>query len=416
MRRLFLALLVLVAAVAVAVVARRDSGYVMIHAYGWTLELSFILACALLLAGFLVVYAVLRLLIGGYHAPRAVRRWRRRRAERRALAELEQGWSDLLLGDWQRAQRRLEAATRHREGLLLACIGAARAAHELGQDERRDEWLRRAAVAEPKAEIGVALAKAGMQVDHAQFAQAAANLDRLRDMAPGSAMVVRQRMRLFVQLGDWERLLALVPEVRRHHLLNDAEARDLELRAADGLLDDPAMGNEEHLSALWDRLPASLRDQTTLLRRYVQRLLDCGAGARAERVLRDALDTHWDPSLVYLYGLVEATDSSRQLRQAERWRERHGDDPILLLTLGRLCRREALWGKARDYLQAGVRAGARVETYGELAQVLEKMDEPGEALRWYRRAAKATAPEARRIAWRDEKPWQLPAPETVRKT
>jgi HemY protein len=410
MRRLFVALLVLVAAVTLAVVARRDSGYVMVSAYGWTLELSFVLACALVLAGFLVLYAILRLLIGGYHVPRTMRRWHRRRAERRALAGLERGWSDLLLGEWQRAQRRLEAATRHREGMLLACLGAARAAHELGQDERRDDWLRRAAVAEPKAEVGIALAKAAMQLEHSQFAQAAANLDRIHDMAPGNSLVARQRMRLFLQLGDWERVLALLPEVRRRRLLDDSELRDLELRAADGLLDERAASDEEDLTRLWEHLPASLREQPALLRRYVLRLLDCGAGARAERVLRDALDDRWDPSLVYLYGLTEGADSSRQLRQAERWRERHGDDPILLLTLGRLCRREALWGKARDYLQAAVQAGAPAETFGELAQVFEAMEEPAEALGWYRRATQAAAPEARRIAWRDERFWRLPAP------
>jgi HemY protein len=410
MRRLFLALLVLVAAVALAVVARRDSGYVMINAYGWTIELSFVLACVLLLAGFLVLYVALRLFIGGYRAPRALRRWRHRRAEHRALAELQRGWSDLLRGDWQRAQRRLEAAADDRDGLLLACLGAARAAHELGQDERRDEWLRRAAIAEPKAEVGLALAKAEMQLEHTQLAQAAANIDRVHDMAPGKPMVLRQRMRLFLQLGDWERLLALLPEARRRHLLNDAELRNLELRAAGGLLDDPAITDEDRLVELWERLPVSLRENTALLRRYVLRLLDCGAAARAERVLRDALDARWDPSLVYLYGVVNG-DASRQIKQAERWRERHGDDPILLLTLGRLCRREALWGKARDYLQAAVRAGAPAESCSELAQVLETMEEPAEALRWYRRAAEAAAPEAQRITWRDDEPWRIPAPE-----
>lgn len=410
MRRLFVALLVLVVAVVLAILARLDSGYVLISAHGWTAELSFVLACALALAGFAVLYAVVRLLLGGYRLPRSVRRWRGRRAERRTLAELQRGWADLLQGDWPRAEHRLEAASRRGEGAMLACLGAARAAHEQGENERRDDWLRRAGVADPAAEIGISLAQAGMQIEHAQFAQAAANLDRLHDMAPGSAMVTRQRLRLFLQLGDWDRLLALLPEARRRRLLGDGETRELELRAADGLLDDPSVGDEDDLAALWDRLPAVVRGQTPLLRRYVQRLLDCGADTRAERVLREALDAHWDAAQVYLYGLADASDASRQLRQAEQWRQRHGDDPVLLLTLGRLCRREALWGKARDYLLACAQAGGPPEVYGELAQVLERMEEPEEALRWYRRAAEAFAPEARRLAWREERPWRLPAP------
>lgn len=409
MRRLFAALLVLLAAVAVAVYARHDPGYVLIQFRGWTLEASLVLALAALALAFALLYLALRALVTGYRLPASIRDWRRRRNERLALGALERGFVDLLEGRWARAEKRLAGAAAVRaDGTLLHYLGAARAAQEQGAGERRDRYLRQAAGGLPSAELGLVLAQVEMQLGKAQFAQAAASLDRLRGMAPHNPLVLVQRMRLYLQLGDWERLLELMPELRRRHLLEEAQAEGIELRAAAGLIDDPALDDESQLNAAWARLPAALKGREELLRRYVRRLLDCGAVGRAEAVLCDALGQRWDPALVYLYGLLEGGDAERQLRHAEAWLRRHPGDPVLLLSLGRLCRRKALWGKARDYLDACVKAGGTGEASNELAAVLEEMGEREAALEWYRRANEALAAEARRRAWRDT--GRLPRP------
>ena len=39
---------------------------------------------------------------------------------------------------------------------------------------------------------------------------------------------------------------------------------------------------------------------------------------------------------------------------AERWLPAHRDDAVLLRTLGRLCERAGLWGKAQSYYEASL--------------------------------------------------------------
>ena len=42
------------------------------------------------------------------------------------------------------------------------------------------------------------------------------------------------------------------------------------------------------------------------------------------------------------------------IERAESWLKQHPDDAALLLTLGRLCAQQELWGKAQSYLDASI--------------------------------------------------------------
>ena len=75
--------------------------------------------------------------------------------------------------------------------------------------------------------------------------------------------------------------------------------------------------------------------------------------------------------LVRLYGLVTGSNPDKQLLTAESYLQNHARDSALLLTLGRLCMRNKLWGKARDYLQESIDVQANPEAYYEFAKLHE---------------------------------------------
>ena len=62
-------------------------------------------------------------------------------------------------------------------------------------------------------------------------------------------------------------------------------------------------------------------------------------------------------------------------------------DGALLLTLGRLCRQQQLWGKARSYLEASLAITPSRAAHIELAQLLDQLEESALATRHYRAAA-----------------------------
>jgi HemY protein len=60
---------------------------------------------------------------------------------------------------------------------------------------------------------------------------------------------------------------------------------------------------------------------------------------------------------------------------------------VLLLSLGRLCRAQKLWGKARSFLEASLATLPTHAGHLELACLLEELDELPLAQHHYREAA-----------------------------
>ena len=85
-----------------------------------------------------------------------------------------------------------------------------------------------------------------------------------------------------------------------------------------------------------------------------------------------------------LYGLVEGPDATKQLKRAEAWLSKHGDDPDLLLAAARLCLRNELWGKARSYLETVIALRPTPEAYQEYGRLLTQLGETDAAADAYR--------------------------------
>jgi HemY protein len=121
-----------------------------------------------------------------------------------------------------------------------------------------------------------------------------------------------------------------------------------------------------------------------LLNAYYQGLIRAGLHDRAEKELAAALRAEWRGPLVRLFGLIEATDTTRQLKRAEGWLKNHGEDPDLLLAAARLCLRNELWGKARSYLETVIGMRPTPEAYQEYGNLLTQMGEADAAADAYK--------------------------------
>ncbi|HWN30937.1 MAG TPA: hypothetical protein VNN78_06165, partial [Burkholderiales bacterium] len=70
----------------------------------------------------------------------------------------------------------------------------------------------------------------------------------------------------------------------------------------------------------------------------------------------------------------------------ERWLPDHPDDACLLLTLGRLCAHQGLWGKAQSYLEASIGVEPTATAHRELAKLHEKIGQSEAADVHYRKS------------------------------
>lgn len=387
MRFLFGALILMLVSMVATLAVLREPGYLLLEYGPWSLETNLGVAGLALLCLFLVFYLLLRVLGAVWRAPRRLRDWEQRRERRAARRALIRGLLDLAEGNWSQAEHQLVRWADRSEMPLLNYLSAARAAQQQGRDDQRDRYLRLAHANMPAAEVAVSLTQAELQLSHHQHEQALATLMHLRRMAPRHTYVLRLLRTLYEQLADWPRLLELLPELRRQRLFGERELADLERRIHQGLLQQAAdRGDRAGPDAYWHGLSRTLQRDPELLNSYLGWLVRLGGEVEAEKLLRTALPGCWTPALVERYGRLAGADPKVQLTVAESWLREHAGDPTLLLTLGRLCLRNRLWGKARGCFEASLGAGGplRGEAYQELGTLLLRMGDRERALACYR--------------------------------
>ncbi len=384
MKFLILVLILVLLAVAGGLVLRDDPGYVFLGLGEWSVETSLPVLALFMLVLFAALYVSLRALVGVWRLPRRVAKAAQHRALQRADRGLLQGLIELAEGRWERAERLLLRDAQRSPNALLHYLGAARAAQQQGAHERRDTYLKRAIDSNPEADVAVSLTQAELQLAHQQTERALATVTRLRGLAPKHNYVVRLLAKLYREVGDWQQLSELLPELRKRQLYVGEELHALELETWRGLLKPEQGMRIEDIQKRWDALPKAAREHPELVREHAERLIERQGDSQAETLLRTHLNRHWSSELARLYGLAQGEDAAKQLDHAESWLKNHGRDPMLLLSLGRLCKRRSLWGKARIYFESSLGLAARAETHLELGELLETLGEKEGALEHFR--------------------------------
>lgn len=380
MKRLYVIVFLLIAAAAcVGLAISEDAGYVLVAYKTFRYESSLWASLAVLVILWLVIWGI-KLLVELFSVSTGlVNPWSRRNRSRRIQLAIEQGQMDLAEGRWASAQKHLTRAAEAERQPLLFYLGAARAANELGRYEESDSLLERALERQPQAELAIALNHAQLQVDRADTEGALNTLQAMHERHPHNVQVLRQLQRLHQQRGDWSALIRLLPELRKDKVLPAQELAELERRAWGqnlGLAAQRDTGGEAGLQSLtlaWQQLTSAQRQEPTLVLAYAEQLRRLGAQSEAEEVVRGALKRTYDSHLVRLYGLLRGSDPVKQLQTAEGWLKAHPADASLLLTLGRLCLQNSLWGKARDYFESSLKLERNPETCAELARLLAQL-------------------------------------------
>ena len=385
MRLLLAFFLILLAAVAIALLAYQDPGYVLIGRGHTTVEMSLSLFTTLVIISFTLLYLLIRIILRTWHMPEQLRLWRERRRNNRARRSLRHGLIELAEGHWKQAERALIRHVKHSSTPLLNYLSAARAAQKQNAHERRDHYLAMAMQSMPDADVAVELTQAELQMAHGQLEQSLATLEHLRSMAPNHSHVLFLLGQLYEQLQSWGDLKDLLPLLQKHKVVDEKTLEEISLRTYSKLLTIAAKsGNPENLLHQWQEIPRAMRNSKELALQYAQHLLETKQYDKAEMFIRDRLKREWDQHLAYLYGYIKIDQPEKQLGYAETWLKGRESNPVLLLTLGRIAHYGKLWGKARSYLEASIGNGPRAETYKELGLLLEHLEEPQAAADCYR--------------------------------
>tara|TARA_Y100001935_G_scaffold216100_1_gene187737 strand:- start:436 stop:1635 length:1200 start_codon:yes stop_codon:yes gene_type:complete len=387
MKTLFKIWFVVLIGAIIGVLIKQDSGYVLLSLGYYTIEMTFTFLLLMIVILFFIIYMIIRILIRTYRFPGEVKSWNQQRDGRRAQSAMTKGLLEISEGNWEIAEKRLIKYADKSEVPLLNYLAAARAAQLQGEHERRDAYIRLAHENMPSADIAVSLTQAELQLADHQLEQALATLRHLRSVAPKHTYVLRLLRKLYEQLGDWEHIKELIPELRKRKVETVEDLRILETKTYQALMQQAAHNkNKDLLKEVWSTIPKNLKFDGEIVSDYANYLQKLGHNSEAEIILNEALKKGWDTKLVTLYGLIDCNNPGRNLLNLEALLKEHPDNPILFLALGRLSIKAQLWGKAKNYLEKCVDKSGPTDAYHELAQLLDQLGEKDNALRVYRKA------------------------------
>jgi HemY protein len=373
-------------AVAVTLIARESTGYVIFVAGGYRVELSLNLLIVLLLAGFVGLYLAVRLVANAFTLPRRVREYRLRRRQRRGHHLLLAALSAYFQGEYARAEKAALKAKDLGEAPVLCSVLAAHSAHRLRLPERRDAHLKESEAASPEEGLLRDLARAEFLLAEGDAAGALAVMEGLQGAARRPpAGLLALALEAHRQAGHWDELLALLKEAEKRQVLDSAQAE--ELRRLAHIQNLQARGHDlEALRRYWESVPARDQEHPQVAAAAARAFLKHKECRAAHAVIERALTRQWAPELLEFYAECPEEDPARQLQQAERWLTEHPDDAALLLALGKLCAQARLWGKAQSYLEASLSLQPSHAAYLALAGIQERLDRAEEARAAYRRS------------------------------
>jgi HemY protein len=386
MRRFMMLLLILIVSVLLGLKIAEDPGYAFFSYQHWSVEMPLWFAILALIFLFLASYFLLRLFDSIDFSLYRWKMWLRWRRKHKSYSKTNRGLVELIEGDWKNAEYYLMEGIPQSDAPLINYLAAATAAHERGAYDKRDTYLRKAHDFVPHAEIAIGLTQAQLQFKQGQLEQTLATLRHLHRIAPKNKIVLKLLERVYVHLSDWQDLLELLPSLRKAKLITDEQLQIFEKKIyREQLISAVKNQDANKLRAIWNAMPRALQKDPELIGCYAEQMSSFSETAtEINALLLKAIKKTWNSDLVKLYGLIVIPGTAKQLTTAEGWLKEHPQDPVLLLTLGRLSVRCQLWGKARDYYAHSLKITAAPDASAEYGQLLEQLGEQNAAVQVYR--------------------------------
>jgi HemY protein len=391
MKGLFWLLAVFTAAAALAVFGHLDRGYVQFAYAEWRVEMSLLMFAVLALLALVAGFTGMRMLQHTLALPAYVRAFRARRRRERAQAALASALQAWLEGRYARAEKEATRAFDGGAAPGLAAVIAARAAHELGEPDKREHWLERAQDAGQRS--AATLSRAVMALAERDYGTARDALASLQGSGARHIATLRLLLRAERGLRNWEEVLRITAQLAKRDAIAAGVAGEYRVQAHVELLAQAA-ADRGAFEERWRRIASREQAIARVAGAAARHAHSLGLATLSREAIEKALAAEWAPALAAQYGELpamepgaRADEARRRIERAEKWLLEHESEPQLLAALGRLCAHAELWGKAQTYLETSLSFEESRATHLELARLLDRLERGADAQQHYRRAA-----------------------------
>lgn len=379
MIRLILFLVFLIASVYIGMEMMQHPGYLLIVYQPWTVEMPLWFAVLCLIVFISLFYLLIYFIMHSQFLWLRFKNWLSRRRERIVYSKTQHGLAMLIEGKWKKAERLLISAVKQTNEPLINYLAAAKAADEQKAYDRRDQYIQNAYKIAPAANLAIGLTQAELEFKQNHFEHVLATLNQLRQKNPHHPEILKLLEKIYIHLGDFENLHALLPSMRKAGLLNNEQVVLFEKNIYCEMLHSSHSKSLNDIQTLWQNMPRQMRKNPEVVYAYVQQLNRFpNTQDEIAEIIRKTMKNGWSAKLVDFYSELTFQDIKKQFVIVGAWVRLYGERKELLFLQGKLCKQAQLWGKAKDYFTKCLAEGPNREAtleYGSLLELLEKKDE-----------------------------------------
>ena len=373
---------------------QMDPGYLLVAWRQTTVEMSLWVGLVLVLVLYVGLYFGLRVLFS-LNAPwQLVARWSEDGKLRRAQLQTRQGLLALANGQYSRVVDKLSGLVEETSQPLVVIPALAEAEARMGRFERAQKRLQDLLQEMPEASALVGLAQARIYIQQGDAEAALAPLQKITAQDKQHSQANELLLELLQGLQRWLDVIDLLKAIAGAKQMSEAVMAQQQQKAYAQAFVQITTHEQavEQLQQLWRKAPAAVKKSSDCRLALVQAMhqAEGDPAKRTAEFIENSLQQEWDDGLVLEFSHLPMTETAaleKALRKAEAWQSQVKDSAALQLTLGRLCRRMELWGKARDYLQTSIRLQANKEAHAELARLEQQLGHLDAALEHYRAAS-----------------------------
>ena len=384
-------LLLVIAGAWLGAMIQMDAGYILLAWRQTTVEMSLWVGVVLMLITFAGLYTLLRLVFSVRAPWQFLLRWSAEGKLRRMQRQTRHGLLALANGQYERAEEKLGGLVAHTTQPLVVIPALAEAEARLGKFAQAQARLQRLLTSMPEAFALVGLAQARIFIQQGDAEAALTPLQQITTKDKRHAQANELLLELLQGLQRWTDVIALLKVIGAAKQMSKAmlaqqQQKAYQLAFAQVTADQQGL---EQLLQLWQKAPASVQESSHCRLALVQAMgqAEGNPATRTAEFIESSLKQQWDDDLVLAYAHLPMANVEAALKYAESWQQQAKNSAALQLTLGRLCRRLELWGKARDYLTASINIQASKEAHAELARLEQHLGRVDVALEHYRLAS-----------------------------
>ena len=360
-----------------------DPGYLLLRVGSWHIELSLVFAVLALFLIVVMLFVVLELFIGFANIPRTIGRlFGGGRARRSKRLISRKGLIYWLEEDWDNIQQLFERFAQVDSEPEVGYMIAAYTAQQQGNLEKRNQYLARAWSESKQNKHLVSLLAARLFIASEEYAGASAQLKKVCSRYPKNKAAFRMLTETYRKSRQWHDLYVLLPHLQKAKAYSPEEFNAISKDVTK--LRMQSLESASEVRKAWKKSPNATKNDPEFAAAYIRKLLEFNRHEEAEKILRRVLNARWSSDLAYLYGLIRGqVDKKRIYATALKWLEKHYDDSELLLTVGKLARRNDDSKQARLHLESAIEKGGRREVYEELGDLLVRMGDAKAAMEVY---------------------------------